>query len=154
MAVIENRLKELNIEIPESNPPAANYIPYKVVNNLVHISGQIAIANGEIKFKGKVGRDLDLEQGQEAAKVCAINVLSQLKQACDGDLNRVKSCVRLGVYVNSTEDFTKQPLVANGASDLMVEIFGEKGQHTRAAIGCPSLPRDTAVEVDAIFEIA
>ena len=154
MSVIEARLKELDITLPEAPAPAANYVPYKIVGNQVFISGQTAKWNGEYLFTGKLGKELDIEEGQQAARTCAINILVQLKNALNGDLDRVKSCVRLGIYVNSTPEFKKHPLVGNGASNLIVEVLGDKGRHSRAAVGCNSLPEDTPVEVDAVFEIA
>ena len=150
---IDSKLKELGIELPEGVAPAANYVPYVITGNLVVISGQICKWQGEMKYKGKLGKDLSVEQGKDAAKICMLNVLSQLKHACGGNLDKVARCVRLGIFVNCTDSFTEQPGVGNGASDLVVEIFGDKGRHARAAIGCNSLPLDTAVEVEAIFEL-
>lgn len=134
-------------------PPVANYIPYVISGKQVFISGQIAIEDGKIKYTGKVGDDISVEDGVKAAKLCAKNIIIQLYSACSGNLNKVKKCVKLGVFVNCNGNFYDQPLVANGASDLIVEIFGDAGKHARAAVGSYSLPRNTAVEVDAIFEI-
>ncbi len=150
---IENKLKELNIQIPDANAPVANYVGFNKSGNQVYISGQLPIVNGELKYSGKVGSEVSKEDAYDGAKICAINIISQLKLACEGNLDRVKKCVRLGIFVNGDADFGDQPFVANGASDIIVEIFGEKGKHARAAVGAGSLPRNTAVEIDAIFEI-
>jgi len=129
-------------------------VPVVIVGNLAFLSGQVTAWNGEFKFRGKLGRDFNIEQGQEAARICALNIIAQLKAALGGDLDRVKRCVRLGVFVNSMPEFTDQPKVGNGASDLLVQIFGDAGKHARTAIGTNALPLDVAVEIDAIFEIA
>ncbi len=150
---IEDRLKELGIELPEAAAPAANYVPYVVSGKHVFVSGQITMVNGELKHQGKVGQDFTVEQGYEAASVCALNIIAQIKAACGGDLDRVVRCVRLGGFVNAAGDFYDHPKVINGASDLMVEVFGDKGRHARAAVGSSALPLNVAVEVDAIFEI-
>jgi enamine deaminase RidA (YjgF/YER057c/UK114 family) len=154
MSKIESRLKELNIQLPTPNAPVANYVPYVVSGNLVFISGQVTMAPDGLKFVGKLGADMSLEDGKAAAKLCAINLLAQLKAACGGDLDRVRRCVRLGVFVNATPDFTQHPEVGNGASDLIVAALGDAGKHSRAATGAGSLPRGVAVEVDGVFEIA
>ncbi len=151
---IDARLQELGIELPEAAAPAANYVPYVVSGNQVFVAGQITIHNGEIQYVGKLGRDYEIEDGEAAARLCALNIIAQVKAACGGDLDRVVRCVRLGGFVNSTADFTDQPEVINGASNLMVEVFGDKGKHSRAAVSAASLPRGVAVEVDAIFEIS
>lgn len=151
---IDARLAELHIELPRAAAPVANYVPYVVAGNLVFIAGQIPVANGELSYLGRLGENLSLEEGQQAARLCGLNVLAQLKAACDGDLDRVKRCVRLGGFVNCTPDFMDHPKVMNGASDLMVEILGEVGRHARAAVGCASLPLAAVVLVDAIFEIS
>lgn len=153
MSGTAGRLKQLGITIPASNPPVANYAPYSQIGNIVLVSGQTARENGQMKYAGKVGADYTVEQGREAAKICAINVLSQINALCNGDLDRVKKVVKLNVYVNATDDFTDHPLVANAASDLMVQIFGDNGVHGRAAVGCSSLPGGSAVEIEGIFEI-
>lgn len=150
---IDARLQELGIELPEAAAPAANYVPYVVSGNQVFVAGQITIHNGEIQYVGKLGRDYGVEEGEAAARLCALNIIAQVKAACDGDLDRVVRCVRLGGFVNSTADFIDQPEVVNGASNLMVEVFGDKGKHSRAAVSAASLPRGVAVEVDAVFEI-
>ena len=151
--MIEARLKDLGITLPSQPTPAANYVPFVKVGPLVYISGQIASLNGELKYIGKVGRDFSVEEGQDAARICALNILAQLKVACGEDLKKVERCVRLGGFVNCVDDFKEQPKVINGASDLIIAIFDEKGRHARAAVGVNSLPLGVAVEVDAIFEV-
>lgn len=151
---IETRLRELNITLPTPPAPVASYVPFVVSGNLVFISGQVTVAEGGLKFVGTVGKDLSLEDGQAAARLCAINVLAQLKAACEGDLERVRRCVKLGVFVNAAPGFAQHPEVANGASNLIVEVLGDAGKHSRAAVGAGSLPRNVAVEVEAVFEIA
>lgn len=153
MSKINHTLKSMNIELPQSVMPAANYIPYTVTGNLVFISGQLPMKDGKPQDIGKVGKEFTLEQAQGTAKLCAINILSHLKAACGGNLDRVKRCVRLGIFVNSAAGFTDQPKVANGASDLMVAVFGEAGKHARFAVGVSELPFGVAVEVDGTFEI-
>lgn len=151
MSVIENRLKELNIELPTPPLPVASYVPFVQTGNQVLISGQISIdETGGIK--GKLG-ELSLEEGQKAARICGLNLLAQLKAACDGDLDRVVRVVKLGGFVNVAPDFDPIPAVINGCSDLMVEVFGDKGKHARSAVGVANLPLGFAVEVDGIFEI-
>lgn len=153
MSKVENRLKELGVELPTPNAPVANYVPYVVSGKLVFISGQVTMAPDGLKFVGKLGADISLEDGKAAAKLCAVNLLAQLKAAC-GDLDKVRRCVRLGVFVNATPDFAQHPEVGNGASDLIVAALGDAGKHSRAATGAGSLPRGVAVEVDGVFEIA
>ena len=150
---IETRLAELGIELPDAPAPVANYIPYVVTGKLVFISGQVTLWNGEIKYVGKVGADLSVEQGYEAARMCGLNQIAQLRAACDGDLDRVRQVVRLGAFVNCVADFTDHPKVVNGASDLMAEVFGDAGRCTRTNVGVPSLPLGFAVEIDGVFEI-
>jgi len=154
MSKIESRLKELGIVLPTPPAPVASYVPYVVTRNLVFISGQVTATPEGLKFVGKVGADISLEGGKEAAKLCAVNLLAQLKAACGGDLERVRRCVKLAVFVNATSDFTQHPEVGNGASDLIVAVLGDAGKHARAATGAGSLPRGVAVEVDGVFEIA
>jgi enamine deaminase RidA (YjgF/YER057c/UK114 family) len=149
----EETLAKLGLTIPDLTPPVANFVPYVVTGNLVYVSGQVPIRDGKAVFEGKLGREFSVEQGQEAARACALTVLSVIRHACGGDLDKVKRCVRLGGFVNSTPDFTAQPQVLNGASDLMVLVFGDRGRHARVAISVNSLPLGAAVEVDAIFEI-
>ena len=149
----ENKLKELNIELPEAKPPVGNYVATKIAGKMLFISGQISIdENGQL-IKGKIGKDLDTESGYNAAKRCALSIIAQVKKACDNDLSKVKSCIKLTGFVNSTDGFTEQPKVINGASDLIVSVFGDAGIHTRAAVSTNSLPLGVSVEVDAIFEL-
>ena len=151
---IDARLEELNITLPEPPAPVASYVPYVVSGKLVFISGQVTLAEDGLKYVGIVGKDLSLEDGQAAARLCAVNVLAQLRRAADGNLDNVKRCVRLGVFVNAVPGYAQQPEVANGASDLIVAVFGDAGRHSRAAVGAGSLPRNVAVEVEAVFELA
>ena len=149
----ENKIKELKINLPEAKPPVGSYVATKIVGNLLYISGQISISkNGEL-IKGKVGKDLSVDDGYKAAERCGLSIISQAKVACNGDLSKIKSCVKLTGFVNSTDDFTEQPKVINGASDLIASVFGEEGMHTRAAVSTNSLPLGVSVEVDAIFEL-
>ena len=149
----ENKLKELDISLPEAKPPVGNYVATKVTGKLLFISGQISIdENGEL-IKGKVGKDLDTDAGYNAARRCALSIVAQVKKACNNDLSKIKSCIKLTGFVNSTDDFVEQPKVINGASDLIAEIFGDAGMHTRAAVSTNSLPLGVSVEVDAIFEL-
>jgi enamine deaminase RidA (YjgF/YER057c/UK114 family) len=151
---IDARLKELDITLPVAPAPVASYVPFVVSGNLVFISGQVTMAPDGLKHVGIVGKDLTLEDGRSAARLCAFNVVAQLKAAVGGDLDRVRRCVKLTVFVNAVPGFAQHPEVANGASDLIVEIFGEAGRHARAAVGAGSLPRNVAAEVEAVFEIA
>ena len=150
---IDKKLQDLGITLPKAPMPAANYIPYVITGKLVFISGQVPFQNGEIKHTGKVGKDIDINLAKLIAKTCALNIISVLKNALNGDLSKVNQCVKLGIFVSCTNDFHQQPEVANGASDLMVEIFGNKGKHARFAVGTNSLPKNVPVEVDAVFEI-
>jgi len=152
--IIDQRLEELAIDLPPATPPAANYIPYVVSGTLVYISGQLPMVQGKIACRGRVGDDITVEEAADAARHCAINIVSQIKAACDGDLDRVVRCVKIGGFVNATEKFEDHPQVINGASDLMVDIFGDAGRHSRFAVGAASLPFNAAVEIDAIFEIS
>jgi len=149
----EKKIQELNILLPEAKAPVGSYVATKITGKLLFISGQISIANNGDLIKGKLGRELKTEEGYDAAKRCGLSIISQLKKACDGDLSKVKSCIKLTGFVNSTEDYIEQPKVINGASDLIVSIFGEAGMHTRAAVSTNSLPLGVSVEVDAIFEL-
>lgn len=153
MISIDEKLNSLGIVLPTPPQAVANYVPYVVAGNMVIISGQLPMKEGQVAYKGKVGSDITLEEGQLAARQCAINILTQLKTACGGDLSQVKQCIRLGGFVNCNPDFTEQPKVINGASDLMVEIFGDNGRHARAAVGVNTLPLGAAVEVEAMFLI-
>ena len=148
------RLQELGIALPTPPAPVASYVSYTFSGDQVFISGQIPLKDGKPQFIGRVGDDLSLEDAQAAAKLCAVNVLAQLSAACDGNLDRVKRCLKLGVFVHAVPGYTQQPEVANGASDLMVAVFGNAGKHARAAVGVASLPRGVAVEVEAVFEIS
>ncbi|MDX2082448.1 MAG: RidA family protein [Rickettsiales bacterium] len=153
MSNIENKLTSLGIILPTPAAPVANYVGFVKSGNQVFISGQLPIENGEVKFIGKVGSEISIEDAKKAARLCAINILAQVKMACDGNLNHVVRCVKLGVFVNADANFSDHPSVANGASDLMVEVLGDAGKHARAAVGSGSLPRGVSVEVDAVFEI-
>ncbi len=149
---IEEKLKSLNITLPKAPDPVGAYVASKISGNLIFISGQVSLdADGKL-ITGKVGRDLSLDQAQNAAKICGLNILSNLKKICNGNLDKVKGCMKLTGYVNSTEDFTQQPQVINGASDLISAVFENTGKHTRAAVSVNSLPLGAAVEIDAIFE--
>jgi len=150
---IEENLKSLNIKLPEAPKPVGSYAAYKKVGKLIFVSGQVSFRNDGVLIKGKVGSDLTLEQGQDAAKVCAINILSQIKSACDGDLEKVKNCIKITGFVNSIDSFIEQPKIINAASELLVNIFGEKGMHSRAAVSVNSLPLGASVEIEAIFEV-
>ncbi len=150
---IEDKIKELNLVLPVAANPVGSYVAAKIINNLLYISGQVSInENGEL-IKGKLGKELNTDDGYKAAERCALNIISQAKKACDGDLNRIKSCIKLTGFVNSTNDFIEQPKVINGASDIVSKVFGNNGKHTRAAVSANSLPLGVAVEVDAIFEL-
>lgn len=148
------RLAALKLELPNPAAPAANYVPTVIAGNLLFVAGQITIFNGEVRYLGKLGADIDVETGVQAARLCGLNIISQARAALGGSLDRIKRCVKVGGFVNCTPDFINHPQVVNGASDLMVEVFGDAGKHARFAVGAVSLPRGVAVEVDAIFEIA
>ena len=150
---IEDNIKKLNISLPNAPDPVGSYVAAKIIGKFLYISGQVSINEKGEFIKGKVGKELNLEEGYEAAKRCALNIVSQSKKACGNDLSRIKSCIKLTGYVNSTDDFIEQPKVINGASDLISSVFGEIGKHTRAAVSVNSLPLGVAVEVDAIFEL-
>lgn len=151
---IEAKLKELGITLPVPPAPVASYVPCVTTGNLVFVSGQVTAGPKGLEYVGTVGKEISVEDGHAAARLCAINVLAQLKSALAGDLDRVKRCVKLTVFVNAVPGFAKHPEVANGASDLMGDVFGEAGRHSRASVGAGSLPRNVATEVEAIFEIA
>ena len=149
----DNKIKELNLILPNAADPVGSYVAAKVSGKLLYISGQISMnENGQL-IKGKLGKDLDTEAGYNAAKRCGLSIIAQVKKACKNDLSKVKSCIKLIGFVNSTDDFTEQPKVINGASDLIASVFGNAGMHTRAAVSVNSLPLGVSVEVDAIFEI-
>ena len=150
---IEKKLKELNIELPNAPDPVGAYVAFKKVNNLLFISGQLPISKDGKMIKGQIGKDLTLEDGQKASKLCVINILAQVKKALNGDLNNIKNCVKITGFVNSTDDFKNQPKVINPASETLSAVFGDKGKHARVAISTNSLPLGAAVEIDAIFEI-
>ena len=149
----EEKIKELKINLPEAKAPVGNYVATKVSGKMLFVSGQISIDETGQLIKGKVGKELDTEAGYNAAKRCALSIIAQVKKACDNDLSKVKSCVKLTGFVNSTDEFIDQPKVLNGASDLIASVFGDAGMHTRAAVSTNSLPLGVSVEVDAIFEL-
>ena len=151
--IFDENLEKNNIKLPEAASPVGSYVATKISNNLLFISGQISMDENGKLIKGKIGKDFNTDDGYNAAKRCAISIISQAKKACDGDLSKIKSCIKLTGFVNSTDDFTEQPKVINGASDLISLIFGEAGKHARAAVSTNSLPLGVAVEVDAIFEL-
>jgi enamine deaminase RidA (YjgF/YER057c/UK114 family) len=151
---IEDRLKALGIELPTPSKPGANYVPFVRTGNLLHLTGQLSQWNGERRFVGKLGREFGVEEGQQAARLCALNLIAHLESALGGNLDRVVRCVRIAGYVNSTPDFLSQSQVVNGASDLFVQVFGEAGRHARMAVGVSALPYDVAVEVEGLFEVA
>ena len=148
-----DKIKELKIELPDARDPVGSYVAYKIIGKMLFISGQISIDQKGELIKGKVGKDLNTEEGYNAARRCGLNIISQVKKACSDDLSKVKSCIKLTGFVNSTDDFVEQPKVINGASDLIVSVFGDAGMHTRAAVSANSLPLGVSVEVDAIFEL-
>jgi enamine deaminase RidA (YjgF/YER057c/UK114 family) len=150
---IDSRLAELGIQLPDAPAPAANYVPFVLSGNTVFISGQVPFEDGKLAWQGVVGDDLSLAQGQAAARACALGVLAQARQACDGDLDRVQRCVQLQGFVRCTNDFDQQPAVINAASDLMVEVFGDAGRHSRFAVGTGALPFGVAVEIASVFEL-
>jgi len=149
----EDKLKNLNIKLPEAKAPVGNYVATKISGKMLFVSGQISIDESGELIKGKVGKDLNTDEGYNAAKRCALSIIAQVKKACGDDLSKVKSCIKLTGFVNSTDDFIEQPKVINGASDLIATIFGDIGMHTRAAVSTNSLPLGVSVEVDAIFEL-
>ena len=150
---VEENLKNLNIELPKAADPVGSYVATKKIGNQLYVSGQISINKEGVLIKGKLGRELNVDEGYKAAERCALNIIAQVKKACNEDLSKVKKCIKITGFVNSTEDFTDQPKVINGASDLISKVFGEEGTHARAAVSANSLPLGVAVEVDAIFEL-
>ena len=152
MTILDN-LKELNIDIPEAPSPVGAYVAFKKTNNLLFISGQLPISKDGKMIKGKIGKDLSLEDGQKASRLCVINILAQVKKALNGDLSKIKNCIKITGFVNSVEEFIEQPKVINPASDILSKVFDSKGKHARAAVSVNSLPLGAAVEIDAIFEI-
>lgn len=153
-SAIERRLAAHGLDLPDAPAPAANYVPYTISGKLLFVAGQLPFVGGQVAVAGRLGEDVSLEQGKEAARVCAINLLAQAKAACGGDLRRLARCLKLGGFVSCTPEFADHASVINGASDLMVQAMGEAGQHARFAVGCASLPRNAAVEVEGIFELA
>jgi len=152
--IIEQKLVDIGLDLPNAAAPAGNYVPYVISGNLIFVSGQIPMGPDGPEYQGKLDKDFSIEDGQAAARLCALNLLAQVKAALDGDLDRVIRCVKLGGFVNAPADFSKHPQVINGASDLMVEVLGDAGRHARFAVGASNLPLDVAVEVDGIFEFA
>ena len=150
---IEEKMKSLNINLPDPKDPVGSYLASKIVGNLLYISGQISISEKGDLIQGKVGKDLDIDQGYEAAKRCGLALISQVKNACNNDLSKIRSCIKITGFVNSSEHFTEQPKVINGASEIIAKVFDKKGLHTRAAVSVNSLPLGVAVEVDGVFEI-
>ena len=150
--IIKQKLDKMGIYLPTPTKSVANYLPYIITNNLIYVSGQITVLEDEIKYLGRLGENLSVEDGMAAARLCAINLLSQLNEALDGQLDRITKVVKLGGFVNCTHEFADQPKVINGASDFMVQVFGDKGRHARSAVGVNSLPLGVAVEVDGVFE--
>ena len=153
MHVFEENIKQLGIEIPDMPNALANYVPYKISDSIVYVSGQAPVMNGELIYKGKVGNDISIDDGIRAAELCCINIISILKESIDGDWNRLDNFLKLGGFVNCNSDFVDQPQIINGASDLLVNIFGEQGKHSRFAVGSNSLPMNISVEIDAIIKI-
>lgn len=150
---IEKRLMELGITLPEPVAPVANYVPYVIFGNIVSISGQVPFENGKLAYEGIVGADVSVEDACAAARLCGVNLIAQMSAACGGDLSRVKRVIKLGGFVNAIAGFGQQPVVINAASDLMVDVFGDKGRHSRSAVGAGSLPFNVPVEIDAFIEI-
>jgi len=150
---ISETLDKLNIKLPNAPDPVGAYVAFKKIGNLLYISGQLPIDSDGKLLKGKIGKDLSLEEGQKASKLCVLNILAQAKKAMDGDLNKIKNCIKITAFVNSTDDFFDQPKVINPASETLAAVFGDKGKHTRAAVSSNSLPLGVAVEIDAIFEV-
>lgn len=150
---IEEILRELGYVLPETNEPGANYLAYKQTGNILFVAGQICKWNGELLYRGAVGRDVSVEAAVKAAEICALNLLLQIKSACDGSLDRLDNCLSLSVYVNSDASFHDHARVANGASDILIKCLGEKGRHTRVSLGCSSLPKNATVEVSGVFEL-
>lgn len=153
MSRIERALADLGLALPTPPTPIANFLPYRISGGLIWLAGQVCEWNGTLPYAGKVGNAFDLETGKQAARLCALNLLACLKLACEDDLDLVKGCVRLGGFVNCTPDFMEVPAVINGASDLLVQLFGDAGRHARTAVGVAALPRQAAVEVDAVFSL-
>ena len=153
MHLIEENIKDLGLNIPDLPKALANYVPYKIIGKTIYISGQAPVQNGELIYKGKVGSDISIEEGIEAAKLCVINIIAALKTGLEGDWDKLDSFVKLTGFVNCQDNFTDQPKIINGASDMLVEIFGDQGRHARVAVGSNALPLGIAVEIDAIVQL-
>lgn len=153
MTNLAKKLTELGLTLPEVSLPAANYVPCQIAGNTLYVSGQLPMKDGKPQFIGKVGREFSIEEGQECARICGVNILAHVRNALGGDFSRIKRLIRMGVFVNAPDDFTDHPKVANGVSDMMVNLFGENGKHARFAVGVSGLPFGVAVEVDATFEL-
>lgn len=153
MSAVAKKLTDMGIELPQVSMPAANYVPTQVSGNVLYVSGTLPMKDGKPQFVGKVGREFSIEEGQECARLCGVNILAHVRNALGGDLSRVVKLVRMGIFVNAPEDFNDHPKVANGVSDMMVHLFGDAGKHARFAVGVSGLPFGVAVEVDATFEI-
>ena len=153
MHLFDKNIKNLGLNIPDLPKALANYVPYKIIGKTIYISGQAPVQNGELIYKGKVGSDISIEDGKEAAKLCVINIIAALKTGLEGDWDRLDSFVKLSGFVNCQDNFTDQPKIINGASDMLVEIFGDQGRHTRVAVGSNALPLGIAVEIDAIVQL-
>jgi len=153
MHVFEENIKQLGIEIPDMPNALANYVPYKLSDSIVYVSGQAPVMNGKLIYKGKVGNDISIEDGIKAAELCCINIISVLKKSINGDWNKLDNFLKLGGFVNCNSDFVDQPQIINGASDLLVKVFGEQGKHSRFAVGSNSVPMNISVEIDAIIKI-
>ena len=153
MTNVAQKLTELGLTLPEVSLPAANYVPCQIAGKTLYVSGQLPMKDGKPQFIGKVGREFSIEEGQECARICGVNILAHVRNAVDGDFSKIKRLIRLGVFVNAPDDFTDHPKVANGVSDMMVNLFGENGKHARFAVGVSGLPFGVAVEVDATFEL-
>ena len=151
--MFEENIKQLGIEIPDMPAALANYVPFKVSDSIVYVSGQAPVKNGELIYKGKVGKDIEIDEGIKAAELCCVNIIAALKKSINGDWNRLETFLKLGGFVNCNNDFYDQPKIINGASDLLVNIFGEQGKHARFAVGSNSLPMNISVEIDAIIKI-
>ena len=153
MHLFEQNIKNLGLNIPDLPKALANYVPYKIIGKTIYISGQAPVQNGELIYKGKVGSDISIEEGIEAAKLCVINIIAALKTGLEGDWDKLDSFVKLTGFVNCQDNFTDQPKIINGASDMLVEIFGDQGRHARVAVGSNALPLGIAVEIDAIVQL-
>ncbi len=154
MSTIDDKLRELGITLPTAPSPGGSYVPVVIASGMAFVAGQIPAVDGEIRYTGTVGRGVDEDTAREAARTCALNILSALRSALEGDLDRVRKCVKLGVFIQCADTFDRQPEIANSASELMLQVFGEAGRHARFAVGTNALPRNVTVEIDAVFEVA